>query len=109
LSFCILLLLGSGLSFGGANVTLLWDPSPTEDLVTAYHVYWARVGSTNWTRLATTTNCTWLITGLTNATQFYVTAVNLLGEGAQPSNIAIAPASLPGVVNNHRAVVVIVP
>jgi hypothetical protein len=85
-----------------ADVTLAWDPSPTNELVTAYVVYQATGTSTNFTPVLTVVNTNFTVAAtatVTNLTpgvyKFYVTAKNIWNLESVPSNTVQTPAAKP--------------
>jgi hypothetical protein len=70
-------------------VSLVWDASPTNELVTSYKVY--KIKGNNSTLVGTTTATTFNVDKFISGsrTVFCVTAVNALGESPQSSKVTI--------------------
>lgn len=71
-------------------VTLVWDPRPAEEQVLEYNIY--KVKGNNTTMIATVEAPVTSLnvdSFLTGRTEFFVTAVNSAGEGAESAHITI--------------------
>ncbi|MGC9027505.1 MAG: fibronectin type III domain-containing protein, partial [bacterium] len=75
---------------GNGQVALAWSASTG---ATSYNVYDATVSGGPYTKVGTTTNTNYTVTGLTNGTTYYfvVTAVNSNGESGYSNEVFSAP------------------
>lgn len=86
----IAILILSAMWASGAGVLLEWEPSPTNQQVTAYYIYRANAVSGPWACVASATTTNYALAMTPCEAYFYVTASNFWGESV-PSNILSTP------------------